>query len=223
MMVPIKLIIADDHEVFRDGLKTLLGRSEEVEVIAEASNGKELISICQRNPPDIVLMDIMMPVMDGIEATAYLSANIPSIRVIALSMFNQDNLILDMINAGATGYLIKNANKIEIIEAILSVNKNIPYYCKSTSIKLARLLGSTQFGTKAKEKLVFSDKELAIIRLICEEKTSKEIGDELYLSARTVEEYRLKIREKMEVKSTTGIVIYAVKNGIVNLGKTDSE
>jgi DNA-binding NarL/FixJ family response regulator len=212
--LPIKLIIADDHEVYRDGLKTLLVRSKEIEVIGEASNGKELVMLCKSMTPDIVLTDIMMPVMDGIEATAYLASSMPSVRVIALSMFNQDNLVLDMLKAGATGYLIKNANKDEILEAIQSVYRNIPYYCKSTSIKLARLIGGSQFGAKSKERISFTDKELSIIKLICQEKTSKEIGDQLFLSSRTVEEYRQRIRDKMEVKSTTGIVIYAIKNDL---------
>jgi DNA-binding NarL/FixJ family response regulator len=214
MYMPIKLIIADDHEVYRDGLKTLLARSKEIEVIGEASNGKELVILCKSMNPDIVLTDIMMPVMDGIEATTYLASSMPSVRVIALSMFNQDNLVLDMLKAGATGYLIKNANKDEILEAIQSVYRNIPYYCKSTSIKLARLIGGSQFGAKSKERISFTDKELSIIKLICQEKTSKEIGDQLFLSSRTVEEYRQRIRDKMEVKSTTGIVIYAIKNDL---------
>jgi DNA-binding NarL/FixJ family response regulator len=212
MDVPIQLIIADDHEVYRDGLKTLLEKARELKVIGEASNGKELVALCEEKLPDVILTDIMMPVMDGIEATAIITSKYPSVRIIALSMFNQDNMILDILNAGATGYLIKNAHKTEIIEAINSAYRNMPYYCKSTSMKLARLIGGSQFGSRSKDRLFFSDKELAIIRLICEEKTSKEIGDTLHLSSRTVEEYRQRIREKMEVNGTTGIVIYAIKN-----------
>lgn len=208
----IQLIIADDHEVYRDGLKTLLEKSSDLEVIGEASNGKVLISLCHNKLPDIILTDIMMPEMDGIEATTLITRYFPTVRVIALSMFNQDHLILDMLNAGAMGYLIKNAHKTEILDAIGAVYHNTPYYCKSTSMKLARLIGGSQFGPKAKDKLYFSQKELDIIRHICEEKTSKEIGDELHLSARTVEEYRQRIRDKMFVKGTTGIVIYAIKN-----------
>lgn len=214
MNLRIQLIIADDHEVYRDGLKTLLDKSPDLQVIGEASNGMELVSLCHLKVPDVILTDIMMPVMDGVEATSVITKNFPSIRVIALSMFNQDNLILDMLNAGAMGYLIKNAHKDEILEAIKSVYRNTPYYCKSTSIKLARLIGVSQFGSNAKNKVFFSQKERDIIRLICEEKTSKEIGDELHLSMRTVEEYRQRLKDKMEVKGTTGIVIYAIKNDL---------
>lgn len=215
----IQLVIADDHDVYRDGLKTLLQQTDAFEVTGEAATGKELIAVCKEVLPDVVLTDIMMPVMDGIEATAYLSEHMPRIRVIALSMFNQDNLILDMVNAGANGYLIKNAHKNEIIEAIHSVYRNKPYYCTSTSHKLARLIGCSRFGPKANQKATFSPKETDIIKMICEEKTTKEIGDELNMSSRTVEEYRQRVREKMDVKGTAGMVIYAIKNDLVKLEK----
>lgn len=213
----IKIIIADDHEVYRDGLRALLEKVPDFGIIAEASNGKELIAACQQQLPDVVLTDIMMPVMDGIEATTAITKTFPTVRVIALSMFNQDNLILDMLHAGALGYLIKNAHKTEIIDAIHTVYKENPYYCKSTSMKLARVIGENRAASKTKEKIFFSQKEFDIIRKICEEKTSKEIGDELHLSVRTVEEYRLRIKEKMEVKGTPGIVIYAIQNDLYKM------
>jgi DNA-binding NarL/FixJ family response regulator len=215
----IHVMIADDHEVYRDGLKNLLLKSKNIAVTGEAATGKQLISLCEEKLPDVVLTDIMMPVMDGIEATAYIAEHFPSVRVIALSMFNQDSLILDMLNAGAIGYLIKNANKDEILESVNSVYKNKPFYCTSTSIKLARLIGASHFGSKAKQKILFSQKELDITRMICAEKTTKEIGDELNMSARTVEEYRHRIREKMEVKGTAGMVIYAIKNDLFRIEK----
>ncbi|MBO9573697.1 MAG: response regulator transcription factor [Chitinophagaceae bacterium] len=217
MYSSLRLVIADDHEVYRDGLKSLLERTETLQVVGEAANGRELIEVCEQLKPDIVLTDIKMPVMDGIEAASYIFSHLPSIKIIALSMFNQDNLILDMINAGASGYLIKNAGKDEIIEAINSVNNNIPYYCRSTSMKLARLIGATGQSTKTMEKLFFSDKELDIIKLICEEKTSREIAEVIHVSPRTVDEYRERIREKMKVKGTAGIVIYALQNELIRI------
>lgn len=215
--LPIRVIITDDHEVYRDGLKSLLQKSPHLQVVGEASNGKELLAICETDPPDVVLMDIMMPVLDGIQTTAYLSAHHPMVRVIALSMSNQDNLILDMINAGALGYLIKNANKSEILEAISSAYRNVPYYCSTTSLRLAKLIAVNQQGRGPKSQTSFTKKEMEIIKMICEEKTSKEIGDALFISGRTVEEYRLRIREKMEVKSTAGMVIYAIRNDLFRI------
>lgn len=217
MNLKIQLIIADDHEVYRDGLRALLQSVDEMDVVAEASTGKQLISLCEDKKPDVVMTDIIMPVMDGIKATAHLAEYMPVIRVIALSMFNEDHLILDMLEAGASGYLIKNAHKNEIIDAIHSVYNNKPYYCSSTSYKLARLIG--QRGPQNKQKIYFSNKELQIIQMICEEKTTKQIGDQLNISARTAEEYRQKIRMKMNVKTTTGIVIYAIRNDLFTVEK----
>ncbi|MBS1564484.1 MAG: response regulator transcription factor [Bacteroidetes bacterium] len=218
--IPIKLVIADDHEIYRDGLKIMLRRQADMEVIGEAANGRELVELAEKLRPDIILTDIVMPLMDGIEATRLLKQQLPSIHIIALSMFDQDNLIIEMLESGAKGYLLKNADKREIIEAIQSVSKEVPYYCRSTSVKLARMIAHSKFNRyKAAEKPAFSDKEIEIIRLICREYTNKEIGKELFLSARTVEGYRVKILEKMQVKSTAGIVIYAIKNGMFRLDK----
>ena len=223
MNYKIQLMIADDHDIYRDGLKTLLDHCGDFIVTAEASTGKQLITNCERCVPDIVMTDIMMPVMDGIEVTRWLADNLPVVRVIALSMFNQDHMILDMLNAGASGYLIKNAHKNEIVEAIHSVHKNKPYYCTSTSHKLARLIGTSRIGPKAKQKVIFSSREMEIIQMICEEKTTKEIGDRLNISARTAEEYRKRIRDKMEVKGTAGMVIYAIRNDLVRLDENQSQ
>src|SRR5687767_4109309 len=217
MNLNIKVIIADDHEVYRDGLRALLQNVDELEVIGEAATGKELIAVCEEKEPDVVLTYIIMPVMYGINATAHLAEHMLAVRIIALSMFNEDHLILDMLNAGASGYLIKNAHKREIIDGIHSVYNNKPYYCSSSSSKLARLIG--QHGPQNKQRIRFSTRELEIIQMICEEKTTKQIGDKLNISARTAEEYRQKIRKKMDVKTTTGMVMYAIRNDLFRLKK----
>ncbi len=193
----------------------MLKKETEFEVVGEAANGKSLISISQQLEPDVILTDIIMPVIDGIAATKIITQNQPAVNIIALSMLEQDNLIVDMLEAGAKGYLIKNADKEEIREAIKSVYKNIPYYCRSTSHKLAGLIAKSKFTpSKKNNKPIFSEKETEIIKLICLELTNKEIGQKLFLGTRTVEGYRLKIIEKMNVKNTAGIVIYAIRNGI---------
>ena len=217
MNYKIQLVIADDHEIYRDGLKALLDKCGNFIITGEGATGKQLISQCEKMVPDVVMTDIMMPVMDGIEATKWLARNLPVVRVIALSMYNQDHLILDMLNAGASGYLIKNAQKNEIIEAIHSVYNNKPYYCSSTSFKLARLIGSSKFGPRVKDPMKFTPKEMDIIRMICEEKTTKEIGIKLNISTRTAEEHRKRIRDKMDVTGTAGIVIYAIRNELFKL------
>ncbi|HVY74135.1 MAG TPA: response regulator transcription factor [Puia sp.] len=212
---PITILLADDHEIYLDGLQSMLSKQPGLEVRGTASNGQQLIGLAKKQKPDIILTDILMPEMDGIEATRILSRDYPAINIIALSVFNEDNLIVDMLEAGAKGYLVKNAHKSEILEAIHTVHQNQPYYCRSTTTRLARLIARSKFTPESLIQVAsFSDKEKEIIKLICEEKTSKEIAKTLYMGIRTVEGYRLKILEKMNVKSVAGIVVYAVKNGL---------
>jgi two-component system, NarL family, response regulator NreC len=213
ILLKLKVLLADDHEIYLDGLQAMLQKQADIEVVGLAANGQECIRLAGDLQPDIILTDIMMPVMDGITSTKYLTEHFPRVSIIALSMFDQDNLIIDMLEAGAKGYLLKNAHKSEIMEAIHSVYKNIPYYCRSTTTRLARLIGQSRYNPKQlKEFISFSDREKEIIRLICEEKTTKEIAEQLFMGSRTVEGYRIKILEKMQVHGVAGIVIYAIKH-----------
>ncbi|MBC7828223.1 MAG: response regulator transcription factor [Chitinophagaceae bacterium] len=214
----IRIAIGDDHEAFRIGLKTMIGKSSGIEIVADAANGRDLLSLVLETKPDVVLVDIIMPVMDGVQFTRQLAIQSPGTNAIALSMFNDDHLIIDILNAGAKGYLIKNATKQEILEAITAAYYNQTYYCRSTSMKLARLIANNLFDPHHKiEKETFSQKEIEIIQFICLEFTNKQIGDKLCLSSRTVEGYRQKIADKTNSKTTAGIVIYAIRNGIYKI------
>jgi two-component system response regulator NreC len=218
-MTPLKIIIADDHEIYRDGLKMVLKKEKWVDVVGEASNGKELVRLAKEIKPDVIITDIVMPEMDGIEALKEIMKLNLKTCAIALSMFNEETMIVEMLEAGAMGYLLKNAEKEEITEAIKSVHKNQPYYCKTTSAKLVNLISKSRFNPyKNHPTLQFSEREIALIKLICNEKTNKEMSEELFLSSRTVEGYRTKILQKMGVKSTAGIVVYAIKTGIYKIG-----
>ncbi len=211
----IKVLIADDHEIFRDGLKLMLGSVDTIDLAGEAANGKELAALVDEKKPDVVVTDIKMPVMDGPQVTKYIMEHHPLVKVIALSMFDDEELILEMLESGATGYLLKNADKSEMIDAIHSVHNNTPYYCKSTSGKLVKLIAYSRANMqKQKKEAEFTDKEKDIIRLICKEYTNKQIGETLFLSTRTVEGYRMKILEKMGAKNIVGIVIEAIRLGI---------
>ncbi|RXK58559.1 response regulator transcription factor [Lacibacter luteus] len=212
---PITIVIADDHEIFRDGFTVMIKKFPEITIIGEAENGTELVALVRKLRPDVVLTDIKMPKMDGIEATKLLVQEQPGTNIIALSMFDEDNLIVDMLEAGARGYLLKNAHKDEIIEAIKAVYKEQTYYCRHTSSKLMQMIAKSRFTpSQKKERPQFTDKEISIIRLICEQLSNKEIADRLNLSVRTIEGYREKIQEKMDVHNTAGIVVYAIKNKI---------
>jgi len=211
----IKIILADDHEIFRDGFQTLLKNQTAIEMIAEAADGEQLVRLVSLHEPDVVLTDIEMPVMDGIEATRLISRTHPGIGIIALTMFNNDKMIINMIEAGATGYLLKNANKKEIIEAINSVAKHKPYYCTATDIKLAQMITNSRFiPNQPHQQLKFTDKEKEIMCLICREFSNKEISEQLYLSVRTIESHRERILFKTGARNTAGLVVYAIQSGI---------
>jgi DNA-binding NarL/FixJ family response regulator len=211
----IRIVLADDHEIFRDGFAGLLKKQDEIQLVGEASDGEELIAIAEKLKPDVILTDIRMPNMDGIDATKILTKRFPQIYVIALSMFNDDHLVIDMMKAGAKGYLLKNAHKSEIIEAIKAVNNQEMYYCKQTSNKLIQVLAKIKsISYNAPVRQDFTDKELDIIKLICQQASNKEMSTQLNLSVRTIEGYRNKIQEKMMVRNIAGIVVYAIRNGI---------
>jgi DNA-binding NarL/FixJ family response regulator len=205
----ISVVIADDHPLMREGLQMILDSYNEFEVLSIVANGKELVDAVVQFKPDIVLTDIVMPVMDGIEATRQIRQLSPVTHVIALSMYNEEAQVKEILQAGALGFLVKNADKEEIRDAIITVNYGKSYYCKTISTSLKDCLVGM---SAAKEKRKFSDTDMDIIRLICMEKTNKEIADMLSLSKRTIEGHRLRIQEKMEVHSTAGIVKYAMKH-----------
>ena len=216
----IKVIIADDHDIYRDGLLMLLSRDPNIEVIAEANNGKTLIELCNKLQTDIVLTDLRMPNFDGIEAIKELSSYIPKIPCIALSTFDSDQLIVTALEAGASGYIIKNSQKGEIIDAIKTVMSGQPYYCQSSSQRLVNLIKNSHYNPYTNKSInSFTEKELSIIKLICEEKSSKEIGEILFMSGRTVEGIRAKLLEKMSVKTAAGVAIYAIKNNLFSIEK----
>lgn len=212
----IRLVIADDHEIFRDGLALMLSKQQDILLAGQASNGRELLELAATLQPDVVMTDIKMPVMDGIEATRHLLERHPDLKIIALSMFDEENLIVDMLEAGAKGYLLKNADKQEILDAINQVYEDKTYYCRHTSARLASMIVSSKFNPhKKSEPASFNDREKEIIRMICQQCTNQEIGDKLFLSKRTVEGYRTKILEKMNVKNTAGVVIFALRHHII--------
>lgn len=213
---PIKIVLADDHEIFRDGFKAMIKKQPSVQLLGEASNGEELVEIVRRLHPDVIVTDIKMPKMDGLEATKLLSKELPDIGIIALSMIDEENLIIDMMEAGAKGYLLKNAHKNEIIDAIKAVHDRQIYYCDGVSSKLTRLLANNERipFIKKESKPEFSEREITVILCICNEMTNKEIADRMNLSIRTIEGYRDRIQEKIGSKNAAGIVIYAIRSKI---------
>nr|WP_294793217.1 response regulator transcription factor [uncultured Mucilaginibacter sp.] len=212
----INIVIADDHEIFLDGLALMLSRQPNFNICGRASNGVQLMEIVDREKPDIVLTDIRMPVVDGIQSTKQILAAYPAMGIIALSMFDEENLVVEMLEAGAKGYLLKNAHKDEIIDAINTVHQNKIYYCAKTSFLLASMIVRSRAGNATQQPaVVLNDREKDIIKMICQQQTTQEIADKIYLSKRTVEGYRVKILEKIQAKNIAGVVIFALKNNII--------
>ncbi|HJT72718.1 MAG TPA: response regulator transcription factor [Chitinophaga sp.] len=213
----IRLVIADDHEIFRDGLALMLSRQPNIALVGQAGNGRELLEILNEVEADVIMTDLKMPLMDGISATRVLLQKDPATKIIALSMFDEEELIVEMLEAGAKGYLLKNADKQEIIEAITSVYDDNIFYCRQTSAKLASMIVKSRFNPcRDTAQVTFTDREKEIIRLICQQFTAQEIGDKIFLSKRTVEGHRTRILEKMNVKNTAGVVVFALKNNLIS-------
>ena len=212
----ICLVIADDHEIFLDGLALMLNKQENMTVLGMAGNGRELVQLVAEKKPDMVLTDIKMPYLDGIGACRLMLQQDPQLKIIALSMFEEEDLIVEMLEAGAKGYLLKNADKREILDAILTVSEGNIFYCKHTSARLASLIVKSKFDPQRKKfGDIFTERERQIIRLICQQNTAQEIGEQLFLSKRTVEGYRTRILEKMDVKNTAGVVVFALKHNLI--------
>lgn len=215
---PIRIVIADDHEIFREGFKLLLKNQQELELVGEAGDGVALLQVAAEQQPDVVICDIKMPVMDGLAATKLLKERFPSMKVIALSMFNDDNLIVDMLEAGAKGYLLKNTNKQELLLATCTVHEGHTYYCAATSAKLTKMIAESKFNPYRQHPVKrFSARETEIIKLICDQLTNKEIAAKLELSIRTVESHREHIQEKASARNAIGVAIYAIRHGLYSI------
>jgi len=217
-MGKIKLAIADDHKIFRNGLKATLEDCADFDLVIEASNGKQLLGMLTDVKPDVILMDIKMPEMDGIQTTTAIKQKYRDVKVLALSMFNEDKYIVDMMKAGASGYLLKNAEPEEIIEAISTVFYKDYYFNEHLSITLIKQLAGNNSSNNPSQSLAdFNEREIEVLRLVCQECSNQEIADKICLSVRTVEGYRARLFEKTRSKNLVGLVIFAIKTGIINV------
>ncbi len=213
-MVKYNIAVVDDQVMFRAGLISLLSEFEELNVMIEAGNGKELVEKLKKKKPDVVLLDLEMPEMDGTETLAYLKATHPGIRVLILTMHNEEAIIAHMIESGAHGFLVKNDPIETLVDAIFSVMDTGYYLDERVSHALVQRL---MLGKKIKpnfEKVGLTERELQVIQLLCQELSAREIAEKMNLSQRTVEGHRESVLQKIKAKNTVGIVMYAIKNGL---------
>ncbi|WP_062056665.1 response regulator transcription factor [Aquimarina longa] len=203
------IVIVEDHILLSQALSGLVNGFPKFKVLYICKNGKELITRLKdpKNIPDIVLMDINMPIMNGIETTAVLKKEYPDIKVLALSVEEDENTIIKMLTAGAKGYLLKDTEKSILEKALLQVQETGYYHTRDVANLLVKSL-----NPKVEKKILLKDREIEFIKHACTEKTYKEIANEMCLSPKTIEGYRDSIFEKLNLKNRTGLVIYAIKS-----------
>lgn len=216
-MKKIKIAIADDYKIFRDGLKVGLLNDENLEVVLEADNGEDLLAGLEKNMPDVVIMDLKMPIMDGMEATKIIKKKYNAVKVLVVTMYEDDKFIIHLMENGANGYLLKNADAEEIKKSIYAVHEN-GYYFNDVVNKalLKKLVLKGNLKPSFNQNVEFTERELEVLKLICAEKTAVEIGKEIFLSPRSVEGIRQRLIEKVGVRNTAGLVMFAIKNGILD-------
>jgi len=214
-MSKIDIIIVDDHMLFSQALTGLVNLIDNFNVIKVLNNGAEVVDyFSNKNPqPDLVLMDIQMPVMNGVDATNWLKINQPKVKVLALSMECEEETILAMLRAGAKGYLLKDIHPSVLKHAINEVHSNGFYYTENVTSTLLNAHGNIS----SKSNVSLKDRELEFLKLACSEMTYKQIAEKMFLSPKTVENYREALFEKLEAKTRIGIVLYAIKHKIVIL------
>ncbi len=211
----IKILVVDDHELFRKGVIMVLTKMEDVEVIGEAKNGKEFLSMLNSHKPDIVFIDIKMPLMNGIEATAEAVNRFPFLKIIALSMFGEEEYLHKMINAGAKGFLLKNSSISEIERAIRLVSEGKNCY----SDDLLGYFTDKFIDNKPKDDdaIKLTRRELEVLSLVAQGLSNNEIADKLFISKRTVDGHKANLIQKTGSKNVVDLLIYSIKNNIVSI------
>jgi DNA-binding NarL/FixJ family response regulator len=212
----IKFIIADDHKIFREGIKFTIAEDPNLLLVGEAEDGSALLQLIEKTETDVVLLDIKMPNMDGIEATKKIHATHPDIKILILTNHDDEELILGLLKWGAHGYLLKNTEPEEIKNAIYCVHKNEYYFNDMVSNTMLRSMKYS--GNSEKSSLIdilLSKRESEVLQLICRELTTHEIADKIFLSPRTIEGIRASLIEKTNVRNTAGLVVYAFKAGLI--------
>ena len=213
----INIAIADDYKIFREGIKKCMASDKNMVVVLEADNGEDLVNNIDTTKPDVVIMDLKMPIMDGMEATQLIRKKYPDLKVLVVTMYDDDKFIIHLMEIGANGYLLKNAEPDEIRKAIYAVKEN-GYYFNDLVNKalLKKLVLKTNIKPSFNQNVELSERELEVLKLICEEKTATEIAKEIFLSPRSVEGIRQRLIEKIGVRNTAGLVMFAVKSGMIS-------
>lgn len=221
----IKIILADDEELFRKGIYFLLQREPNFEIIFEASNGSELVEYLKTTTelPDIIMMDLKMPLLNGVEATKLIHKEFPGIRIIALTSYNTKSFIANMINVGAASYLVKNASPVDMIKTVNEVAQKGFYYNEIVMEVIHQNMISNATSRTVLDEDFLTEREKEVLELICKQYSSAEIGEMLSLSTRTVDGHRNNLLLKTNSKNMAGLVIFAIQNKIINLEDSNTD
>jgi DNA-binding NarL/FixJ family response regulator len=212
----INVAITDDHVLFRQGVKTAMGMKKDIKIMFEADNGMQLLNTLKHMQPDVILLDVSMPIMDGIATLPEVKKLYPHIKVIMLTMHDESTMIAKLMELGANSYLTKNSDSELIYEAIKTCHEQEYFFNALTNRALIDELKMKRQGEGAyAQDAKLNDKEITVLKLMCEEKSTKEIADIVDLSPRTVEAIRDKLKSKIGARSTAGLILYAVKHNII--------
>ena len=212
----IKVLIVDDHEIFRNGLKMVLGKLQYITLVGEAVNGQDFLLKAEELQPDLVLLDIEMPVMNGIDAAAKALEKFPDLKIIALTMFNEDEYVQSMLDSGVKGFLMKNINKETLDKAIQTVSNGGNYYSEELFEFFTKQLSKDKLQHNS-DTISFTRREKEILQLLCEGLSNKEIADALFISERTVLGHKTNLLLKTDCKNSLSLMAYAIKNKLVVL------
>jgi NarL family two-component system response regulator LiaR len=221
MMAPIRVLIADDHAILRKGICALLGTEPDIEVVGETADGRETVAQAGVLNPDVILMDLVMPNMDGIEATRQITLERPGVRVLVLTSFAADDKVFPAIKAGALGYILKDSGPAELVQAIHQVYRGQPSLGPSIALKMLHELQHPPDRLPMPEPL--SERELEVLRLLAQGKSNRELADELFISEPTVRTHVSNILGKLHLASRTQAALYALKEGLASLDDVPAE
>lgn len=217
-MANIRVMLADDHKIVRDGIKLMLESQTGIDLISEAENGEQVLKMLEDEPVDIIVMDINMPEKDGIETTKAVKESFPDVKVLALTMSNDELHIRQMIQAGASGYIMKSAGRSELKEAISAIIEGRHYFSSDATQSIMMDLVKGKGKSTNPDPIHITDRELEILELIVQEYTNQEIAKKLYISSRTVDAHRRNLLQKTGARNTAGLVKYAFQNNLVPPG-----
>lgn len=217
-MAKIRVLICDDHTILREGIRLLLNAQPDIEVIGEASDGHDAVAQARALKPDVILMDIAMPLLNGLEATRQIRRDDPNARVLVLTMYESDEYVAQMLEAGATGYVLKKVAGSELVYAIRAVHQGEAFLYPSITKRLVEdYLRRVELGQERTSLDVLTDREREILQLIAEGHTNKEIADLLSLSIRTVQNHRAHLMQKLGIHDRGDLIKYAIQKGIIEL------